>query len=147
MYDLGLMYAYHTQQFMSEEMYVKTLGRTEMVLRQEYGIMDDRVKVTPFDLDMMFDVDITDGSIEGGEYAEQWVQYLQVLSQFPGALQVMDVPRMLLHVARIMKAKDAHEFLQKAGPIQSETRSNEEIEKGVAQGNIARIEDAVSAQG
>jgi Fe2+ or Zn2+ uptake regulation protein len=46
MHDLGYMFASHVQQFMSEEVYVKTTGRWQEVLEKEYGfkVQDHKLK-------------------------------------------------------------------------------------------------------
>jgi len=143
MYDIALMYAMNTQQFMSEDTYVKTLGRWEETLRGEYGITDPTIKVRPSDLNVLFDIKIKDGSVDSSEFTDNWIQLLQIMMQNPETLQTFDYTRLILHVARMMKAKNAEEFLKKGPPVGVQEQSTEQIQQGVQAGNLVSLNEAV----
>ncbi len=115
MYDTALMMAYNTQQFLSEETYVNIAGRWEEELRTEYGFTDRMIRVSPYDLNCAFDVSISDGTVEGGEMADKWLQALQIGGSIPEVAAAMDLPRVFLHIARMLKAQNASDFLKKTG--------------------------------
>ncbi len=142
MQDLSLMYAYHTQQFMSAETYVKIAGREEQVLRQEYGISASRVKVTPFDLNVAFDVVISDGSVEQGDSATEWIQLYSMMVGNPELIENLDSTRIFLHIARILGAKDAQEFLRKGGSINPTVLSDSTVANAAQSGNIVPLGEA-----
>lgn len=136
MYDTALMCAYHTQQFLSIPTYAKIAGRYEQTLRQEYGIMDPSVLVDPFQLNIAFDVEISDGSVLGGEYADQWIQLMQVIQSNPELMQTMDSTRVFLHVARLLKAQNAYDFVRKQPLYQPMVLPDQQIEQQTQAGNI-----------
>lgn len=145
MHDLAMIYALNTQRFMTEDVYIKTAGRWEQVLMQEYGITDQRLRVTPFDLDVMFDVDVSDGSVEGGEFADQWVQMLGIIAGSPELMMTFDMTRVALHLARISGAKNAHEFLRKMPLMQTNVQPQEQIDQEQQAGNIVPIQELSNA--
>ncbi len=144
MQDLSLMYAYHTQQFMSAETYVKIAGRQEEVLRREYGIApgDTRVKVTPFDLNVAFDVVTSDGSIERGDNATEWIQLYGLMSNNPELVEALDSTRIFLHIARLLGADDAQEFLRSGRPVNTTVVPDAEAAAAAQAGNIVPLGEA-----
>ena len=138
MNDLARLFAYHTQQFMTEDTYVQVAGSTEQMLRAEYGITDDFARVTPFDINISFDIKVHDGSVLGGENISDWIQLYQAVLQNPEAAAQIDSTRMLLHVARLMKVANPFDFLKKE-QVNVEVQSDEAVEDQVQQGNFAPI--------
>ena len=127
MEDVGLFYAYHTQQFMSQDTYVQMAGRMQEVLMMEYGIpmgngqvvgpdgmpMPEQMLVTPYDLNVGFDVSVLDASFENGDSPEDWALVMDKIAQHPELSMTMDITRIMLHVLRLMTKQDGHEFLRK----------------------------------
>jgi len=143
MSDIAQMYAYHTQQFMSEAVYIKTAGRWEETLRAEYGIVDPRYPVTPYDLDIAFDVDIHDGSIEGGEFADSWLTVWDIISRNPELMQRIDTTRVFMHIARLLKAKNIQEFLRRDGGVNAQVLPDQQVQDQAERGAIQPVEGAV----
>ena len=78
MQDIGMMFATHAKQLMSEEQYVKITGRWQNVLLQEFGVDkikagSGRIKVSPFDILVNYDIKVRDGSVPGGNYSRVWI--------------------------------------------------------------------------
>ena len=124
---IGFFFAAHTQQLLSQETYVRISGDWEEKFREDYGIAQNaintqngRLKVTPFDLDANFDVIAHDASSRSAQFAQQWVQLIQVLSQIaqfqPGIVQKIDFSRVFNHIARSIGAKDVDQFYFKNLP-------------------------------
>jgi hypothetical protein len=111
MQSLGFMYAFHTQQYMSEDVYVRTAGRWEDVLRTEFNISDPQIKVSPFDLAINFDVIPQDGTVAGGEDAQGWIDFLQVVQNLPGMLQSLNSRAIALHIGRLLGNKNPEQFV------------------------------------
>jgi hypothetical protein len=146
MRDLGFMMASQTQQLMSQETYVKTTGQWQDVLRQEYGITDDRVAVTPFDILVGYDVQVRDGSIPGGNFADIWTQVLPQIMQDPEIRQRMDVVRILKHIMRSLGAKDVNQFdrrqpLPPAGmpQVNAQVMPDEQVMQQAQAGNLVPV--------
>lgn len=145
MQDIGYMFAVHTQQLMEQETYIKATGQWQDVLLAEYGATarNGRIKVSPFDLIVDYDLVIKDGSTNVGEYAESWVEIFRVLTQQPLLYQNFDMVRIFKHIARIMGAKDINEFILNSGPVPNvdvNATTQESIDKGVQSGNMVPIE-------
>ena len=141
MQDIGYMFAVHTQQLMSRDVYVKTSGQWEEVLRAEYGDAS-RLKVGMFDVLVDYDLVIKDGSVNAGEYADSWIEVWRSLSQQPMLFQNLDVVRIFKHIARIMGAKDINEFVLKNGQvpnIQTTVDSTQNIQGQVGKGNMVPL--------
>jgi len=138
--DIGYMFASNVQQFMDEELYVKTTGRWEELLRSEYGITDPRHRVRPMDLLVNYDVIAHDASIPMSENAATMVQLLQVLLQSPELAQEWDVGRVLQSALRRMGEKNVYEFKRKQGPVQAEVQSTERVMGQVQAGNMVPFE-------
>ena len=63
MRDIGYMFASHTQQLMTQEVYASIAGRNQTELEEEYG-QSVGMKISPFDINVNYDIDVGDGSIE-----------------------------------------------------------------------------------
>lgn len=111
MQDIGYMFAYHTQQFMDQEVYVNTTGRWEERLRMEYGDAT-HLKVTPYDLLINYDMKVRDGSIPGGNYSGMWENMFALMSEHPELQQKFDLIRIFKHIARNNGAKNVDEFVK-----------------------------------
>lgn len=133
-YDIGYMFASNTIQLLTQERYVELTGRWEEVLRKEYGYEGVAgFRVDPMALNVDFDVVVGDGSLPGGEYADTWVQLLQIASAYPEVYQELDMVRVFKHVARMLGAKNVNEFIKKGEP---KVMSPENINKQEQAGNI-----------
>ena len=143
MRPLGLMSAYHVQQYMSQDVWVKTAGRTEEVLRQEYAIEDPHIKVSPFDLNVAFDLLVSDGTIVGGEDPNAWIQFLQVAANLPGVMQSYNSRAIALHLARLMGNKNPEQFLREqptgAPPVDVQTAPDDQVADQAASGDLLPI--------
>lgn len=139
--DLSMMMASQTQQLMSEETFVKTTGQWQDVLRQEYGITDQRMAVTPFDILVNYDVFVRDGSIPGGNFADVWTQMLPQIMQDPEIRQRMDVVRVVKHIMRSLGAKDVNQFDRKQPlpAMNAQVQPDEQVQKGVQAGNLVPV--------
>jgi hypothetical protein len=148
MQDLGYMMASQTQQLMSQETYVKTIGQWQDVLMQEYGITSDQIPVSPFDILVNYDVIVKDGSMPGGNFADTWVQMLPQIMKDPEIRQKMDIPRIIKHIMRSLGAKDVNQFDKKQAampgqgqgpPINAQVIPNEEVMNQLQAGNLVPL--------
>lgn len=141
MQDLGFFFAMHTQQLAKEDTYVNVLGDWTEVLMKEYknSIQRGRMKVSPDDLLIEFDVEVRDGSIPGGNYSQVWEQMFQVLAQSPELQQEFDLVRIFKHIARNNGAKNVNEF------VRVKTMPDEQVLQQQQQGNLIPMGDARNA--
>jgi hypothetical protein len=142
MQDIGYMFASHTQQLMTKDVWIKATGTWQDVLRKEYGT--GMKLVNPYDIAVDYDIVVKDGSTQGGEYSESWVEIFRILSQQPQLYQAFDMVRIFKHIARIMGAKDVNEFTMQTGdqvpPVKMNVSSQANIDQGVQQGNMVPVE-------
>jgi len=138
MSDIGYMFAYHTQQLMSNNTYVKTVGEWEQLLINEYGPAAARMVVRPRDLNVRFDVVPKDGSIPGGENAQTWVELYKVAAMNPYISAGLDMPRVFKHIARMLGAKDIEKF-ERIGAMQM---PNEQVLNEADKGNLIPVQAA-----
>ncbi len=136
--DIGIMFAHHTQQFMEKELWVKMTQEHEEKLGVEYG-SGQRIQVAPNDLQIPFDVQVNDGSVAGSEHLSSWTSLWQMLLSSPETQQRIDVTKVFMHMARLMKAKNVHEFIRKGPPVQAEVVPDETAMRQVEQGNLSKI--------
>jgi hypothetical protein len=141
MYDLGYMHASHTQQFMTTELYVSTMGQHQQVLEEEYGFKKG-MKVSPDQLNINYDTMIHDGTVEVGEHADSWIQLFQILSQQPAIGQGFDMVRVFRHIARLVGAKNVNDFIQKGGSVKVQTAQDSQVQAEVAKGNMKPVNQA-----
>jgi hypothetical protein len=138
MQDIAYFFAAHTQQLMSQDTYVSAAGDMEEVLRKEYG-KSDRIKVTPFDLLIDYDIVGRDGSVPGNQNVEAWLQLMQILTKEPEVRREFDVPRIFKHVARELGAKNVHDFVRRGGSIQPQVMDDETAMREVEKGNLRAV--------
>lgn len=137
MFDLSYMMASHTQQLMSKELYVDTTGRWEEELASQYPNSQGRIKVSPFDISIDYDVQEGDGSLPTGENADVMTQLFQSIASQPVLSTQFDVVRIFQRIAMMMGIKDVNEFKargaqmpQVQGNVVSDQTALAEAQKG-----------------
>lgn len=141
MYDIAYFFAMHTQQLMSDIEYVKSAGEWESVLRKEFGVDNDRIKVRPQDIIVDYDIVSRDGSVPSGEYADTWINLWAIMSSNEQISGEFDMVRIFKHIARLMGAKNLEEFIKKGGDVNVRTMPDEAIEKSVQAGNMIPLKE------
>ena len=134
--DIGYMTASHTQQLMSQETYIKAVGRWQEDLTREFGPNAKRIKVTPFDILCEYDMMVRDGSIPGGNFSPVWIKLFEVLGKHPILAERIDLFRVFSHIARNMGAKNVHEFEK----IQTQVMPDENVMREAEKGNLVPFE-------
>lgn len=144
MQDIGYMFAYHTQQFMSQEVYLSTTGRWQEVLAAEYGAEmgpTARIKADPFDLLIDYDVKVRDGSVPGSNFSGVWANMFEILASHPELQQTFDITRIFKHIARNSGAKNVDEF------IRVDRMTDQQAAQQAQAGNIIPINQAMGGVG
>lgn len=136
MQDIGTMFAVHTQQYMSQEQYVRIVGRYADQLKTIYGEKARSVKVSPHDLAIGYDVISRDGSIPGGNFSEAWLQMFKIIGTDPGLRQEFDITRIFMYIAQQLGAKNVEDFRKNVGRINTEVRSDEDVLREAEKGNL-----------
>jgi len=141
MQDIGEFFASHTQQMMTEDMYIKVSGNWTELLLDEFSdsISRGRMKVSPSQLDVNYDVIVRDGSIPGGNNSEVWMQMFQALATNPELNQVFDITKIFKHIAREAGAKNVNDFMRRGGNVQGQVVPDEQVQNQQQQGNIVAM--------
>ena len=130
--DIGYFFAHHTQQLMEEETYIKTVGSWPENLGKIYGTQN-RIKVSPFDLLIDYDLFVRDGSIPGSNFSSVWIDMFKVIAEHPELQQSFDTIRIFKHIARNSGAKDVEQF------VKTKAMPDEQVMNEVGKGNLTNF--------
>lgn len=142
--DIGMFFGIHSQQMLSQDMFLKVAGDWQDVLMEEYGKSVDRgrISVNPADLDINYDTIVRDGSVPGGNYSQVWVQLFKILSDNQELAQRFDVVRIFTHIARNLGAKNVNDFVRRGGGVNPQQMSDETVRQQAQAGNIVPLNTA-----
>lgn len=135
MQDIGTMYAVHTQQYMSQDTYVKIAGRYAEQLSQTFKRKGSS-KVTPYDLAVNYDLIVRDGSIPGGNFSQSWIELFKVIGTTPELMQTFDVTRIFTYIAQQLGAKNVEDFKRNVNQIQPTVMADEQVIQQANAGNL-----------
>ena len=139
--DIGTMFAVHTQQFMSKEVYVKAIGRNAESLISTFG-QKDRIPVSIYDLAINYDTIVRDGSIPGGNFSDAWLQLFQTIGTSPELNQQFDITRIFMYIAQQLGAKNVEDFKRNVNRINPTVMPDEQVEREVQAGNMIPTNEA-----
>ena len=77
----------------------------------------------------------------GSDTADSWIQYAQILQTNPEAVSVMDMPRIYLHIARLMGHNSPSDFIRKQ-QIDPSLMPDADVRQQAEEGNIVRMKNA-----
>lgn len=135
MQPLAKMLAAHTQEFMSEETYIKVAGDWPEKYGEDLKDQDGRIQINPLDLLVSYDIQPTNGQIPGSEDPETWTQLFQIAAQNPTISQQLDWMKLFKHIGRNLGAKNVDEFIVEVQP-------DEQIRRAQMQGNLINQQQA-----
>jgi hypothetical protein len=135
MQDIGTMFAVHTQQYMTQQTYVKIIGRHAEHLARVYG-KAERAKATPYDLAINYDLIVRDGSIPGGNFSEAWLEMFKVIGTSPELMQEFDISRIFMYIAGQLGAKNVEDFRRNVNQVQGQVMPDETVAREAEKGNL-----------
>lgn len=137
MQDIGTMFAVHTQQYMSQSTYVKIVGRYAEQLYKTFN--KERIRVTPYDLSVNYDLIVRDGSIPGGNFSSSWIDLFKVIGGQPELMQQFDVTRIFMYIAQQLGAKNVEDFRRSVSNTKMTTMPDEQVDREVEKGNMIPV--------
>ena len=137
MQDIGTMYAVHTQQYMTQETYVKIVGKNAENLYSIFG--KDRARVSPMDMAVNYDLIVRDGSIPGGNFSSSWIELFKTIGTTPELMQQFDVTRIFMYIAQQLGAKNVEDFRRNLNQIQGQTMPDQQVLDQVKAGNMVPL--------
>ena len=143
--DIGYMFAMHTQQMITEDVWVSTVGTWQQRLEQVYGaqIQNDRMRVTPQDLNVDFDVSINAEDQSNKSEADFWLRMFDTVAKTPELYQMIDIGRVFKEVALQLGATNVDNFLRQ--PVQPVTVPTGQVMQEAQAGNMLPIEEVARA--
>lgn len=141
MQDIGYMFAAHTQQMMEEDLYVTTTGRWRETLSETYAdsIKGGRMKATPFNILVDYDLKIRDGSVPGGSFDAVWVEIWKTIVADPALSQKFDSVKIFKYIAKNTGAKNIDEF------VRISAVPDQQVVESADAGNVVNINEAIGA--
>lgn len=146
MQDIGYMFASHTQQLITQDVYVRATGDYEKQLRAIFGekFQNGRLHVTPMDLSIDYDVKVRDGSVPGGNFSQAYVQMLQAVGTSEILASRIDAFKLFRFIMQQTGAKNVDDFELRTNPqvppVQAQVLPDEQVQKEVQSGNIVPIQ-------
>uniref|UniRef100_A0A6H1ZML8 Portal protein n=2 Tax=viral metagenome TaxID=1070528 RepID=A0A6H1ZML8_9ZZZZ len=139
MQDIGTMFAVHTQQYMRKETYVKIAGPYEQQLMKQFGKDKTRIRVSPMDIAINYDLIVRDGSIPGGNFSEAWLEMFKVIGTTPALNQEFDIVRIFMYIAQQLGAKNVEDFRRNVNQVQPTVMPDQEVQNQVQAGNMVPL--------
>jgi len=137
--DIGTMFAVHTQQYQSQDSFVRIVGRYAEHLGSVFGTNAKTKKVTPYDLAVNYDLIVRDGSIPGGNFSDAWIQMFKIIGTSPELMQQFDITKIFTFIAYQLGAKNIEEFKRNVGQIQPTVMPDETVANEAQKGNLVPI--------
>ena len=153
MQDIGYMFAMHTQQLMQEDTFVTTVGEWQSLLLSMYGdqVYNDRMRVTPQDLNIDFDVVLSNNGPDSQTEAQFWVQMFEIISKNTELTQIIDVGKVFRFVASQLGATNVDNFLRQPIPpvpaINPVMAGTEQVMQEANAGNLIPANELANALG
>jgi len=131
---LAEMMAYQTQQYMSEDTYVRILGDNSADLEDLFGESNGKAMVSPIDIDVLFDIVAKDVTMPANNSVQAWTNITQQIIGNPQIAQAfgLDSRKIFKYWAKLTGAKNISNFEIKVVP--DEVALDQE-----SAGNIARV--------
>ena len=149
-YKIAEWLASNTLQYAEGERLMKISGEFAQQIAAEYGkqaeIMQNPqtgeiyTRFDPKELDAHYEIVPNDGSLINGEFADVWERLMNNAASHQEVYQRVDFTRVWLHVARLLGAKNPHDFL-KAPQVQTNVMPDAQVEQGIQSGNLAPVEN------
>ncbi len=139
MYDISYLFAAHTQQLMTEDTYIKILGDWPDLL-QSIQNPTRRVKVTPLQMMIDYDIILKDVTDKNQGNGREWIDLYQIMNQNPMLAQQFDMVRIFKHIATLMGASDVNEFVQQGGNVQQTMMPDAKVTSEADKGNLVPID-------
>jgi hypothetical protein len=147
MQDIGTMFAAHTQQYQTQETYVKIVGRHADQLNAIFAKTNQqapsRLKVTPYDLAIATDLIVRDGSIPGGNFSSAWIDLFKTIGTQPELASQFDIVRIFMYIANQLGAKNVEDFKRVASTTNVVTMPDAKVMNEVQKGNLIPTNEVI----
>ena len=128
--DIGRMFAFHTKQFISKDVYYKLTADSATELINTYGI--EPIMIDPESLMIDFDIETHDGT-NASMYNNVWTNLFKLTAADPELRQTFDVVRIFKQVAMGAGAKDVSQFVRMRQMVPEQVMNEQ------AKGNLVSV--------
>lgn len=128
--DIGRMFAFHTKQFISKDVYYKLTSDSAMELVNTYGI--EPIMIDPESLMIDFDI-VPHDATNANMYNNVWTELFKLTASDPELRQTFDVVRIFKQIAMGAGAKDVGQF------VRARQMMPEQIMSEQAKGNLVPV--------
>jgi hypothetical protein len=135
MQDIGYQFAYNTQEFMTEDVWVKLMGHYSDELKQFFPNTKS-IKVSPYDIAIENELIPRDGSIPGGNFIDSWIDMFKIIAPDPELRQNFDIVKIFMFIAQQTGAKNIEEFKRQISQAQTQVMSDQDVANQVQAGNM-----------
>ena len=140
MQDIGTMFAVHSQQYMTQDAFVRIIGRSTESLKSIFGDKQS-ARVSLYDISVNYDLIVRDGSIPGGNFSNAWIELFKVIGTSPELTQQFDITRIFMYIAQQLGAKNVDDFKRNLNRTQAQTMPDEQVQQQVQAGNMVPIQN------
>jgi hypothetical protein len=140
MRELGVIMAHNVQQYLDHDIKLSMVGTWGEILRKEYDVTDDFLIANPDSIRVDFDIAVNDNySMFKSGTAKDWTDLYGLMIGNPELAQKFDMTKIFLHIARMLGANNAHEFLRQETATQ--VMPTEEVNAEAQKGNLRPVEE------
>jgi hypothetical protein len=143
MQDIGTQFAYNTQEYMSQETYIKIIGRYAEELKAQFPSAQRSLKVSPYDIAVETDLIVRDGSVPGGAFIGEWIDLFKTIAPDQELRQQFDIVKMFMFIAHQSGAKNIEDFRRVASNVQVQQMSDQKVQDQVDAGNLIPVNGEV----
>jgi len=141
---LGLMLASNVTQFMSEDLYLRTVGEHKAQLERIYGVpVEDFVTVSPEELNINYQLDLEDTYNMSSAGVQDWIFLFQTIMQSPELNQNFDIFRIFSLIARKLGARNIEQFRRVAQETPVNVQPTEQVQQEQQAGNLVPLEEGM----
>ena len=145
MQDTGYMFAAHTQQFMTKQVWLKTLGDWPQEIMDQLEIQSDRVSIEPHMIDVEYDIIPRDSATSSGTNIETWMEIFKTVGQSEILLPSFNIVKIFKYIATLLGAKNLRQF--ENVQVQPKIAPDEQVAQQLQQGNVIPINQERSSGG
>ncbi len=136
MQDLGVMFAAHTQQFMTQEEYITTFGRWQSRLQERFG-QQDQLLASPLAVLGAWDVEPHPAKVPGRKNVDVLLRLWEMVSNNETLAQSFDHTRFFEAIASELGVENIDDFfIQQQAPMQQQVVPDEQAVAMAEQGDI-----------
>ena len=141
---LGLMLASNVVQFMSQDLFLRSIGEHKAQLERLYGVpLEDAVSISPGELNINYDISLEDTYNMSSAGVQDWIFLFQTIMQSPELNQGFDIFRIFSLIARKLGARNIEQFRRVVQETPVDVQPTQQVQQEVQAGNLVPLEEGM----